>query len=139
MPFRKLNAERKRAVAIYSLSALRRYRGALYLEVAVYEKSNGICPCIAAVDMLTGIYIKLARAVCFALYGQRPCGIDTVNINFIFIITVFRCSCTTADDMVFRAVRQNNGRAVGQLHRSRRRGSHGNAFERKSFGAVVPC
>ena len=55
------------------------------------------------------------------------------------MLAVLRCSCTAADDVVFRAVRQNNGCTVGQLDCGGCCGSHRNAFERKSFGGVIPC
>ena len=89
--------------------------------------------------MFTGIYIKRTRSVCFAMYRQRTCGVNSVNINFILICAVLRRRGSAADDSVFRAVRRNNGRAVGQLYGGGCRGGKVNTFQRECFGAVIPC
>ena len=78
--------------------------------------------------MLTGFYIKRTGAACFALYCQRTRGINAVNIDWGFVIAFLRYRRIAADDVVFRAVRQNNGGAVGQLDRGGCCGSHRNAF-----------
>ena len=88
--------------------------------------------------MLAGVYEKLARPLCFALYCQRTCGIDAVNAYFILVAAGLRCGRIAAVDSVFRAVRQNNGCAVGQLYRGGCRSSKVNAFERKGLGGVIP-
>ena len=89
--------------------------------------------------MIAGLYIKLARAVCFALHRQRTLDINSVNINTICISTVLRYRRTAADNSVFRAVRRDNRRAVGQLYRNRRRGGKRNALQRERLGGAVPC
>ena len=139
MTFQKLYAVGKSAVGTRCFAALRRYRTALDREAAVHTKSNGISPCVAAVDVLAGVYKKRTRAVLFALHRQRTCGVNSVDINFICIRTVQRRRFTAADDSVFRAVRQNNGRAIRQLDCGRCRGGKVSTFQRKGLGAVIPC
>ena len=136
--FRKLYADRKCALGRGCFSSLCGHRAALYRKVAVCIKGSRIRPCVGAVDMLAGVYKKRARAVCLTLYCKCPCGINTVNVNWILLITILRCRRTAADNMIFRSVSKNNGRTVGQLYRSCRRGGKVNAFQRKCLGVVVP-